>query len=64
MSRSNFIFEQRTEENKEPCVYVQGRGDNSKVNISDRYAGLEVSLMCLRRRKELMLLRDLVGEGD
>lgn len=44
MSRSNFIFEQRTEESKEPCIYVEGKGDDSKVNINDRYAGLEVSL--------------------
>lgn len=53
------MFEQRTERSKEPCIYVEGKGEDSRETINDRYAGLGVSLMCLRRGK-----RGHVTEGS
>ena len=62
--KSNLIFDQRTEESKEPYIYVEGKGEESKENINDTYAGFGGTLMYLRRRKEVMLLRDLPQEGE
>lgn len=45
------MFEQRTERSKGPCIYVEGKGEDSGETINDRYAGLGVSLMCLGRGK-------------